>query len=416
MLKVLCIFIIMVQTVFASTTFVDGSLTSDCITGNYSLSKRNCTGNDGNAYSTICKGIVNTDIGGGYVDIREGIYRQSKCSLSKAFICPCMIEPYLSEVVTVKPLDEPYVNNNYPLFDVSHGNYIFIGIEFDGEKTSNCVGDCQMPTSHDYHYALGSINGNQSNNITVINCNIHDFAHAGLKGLAHWNIRANQIYNIGYTRWDHAIYPHGYGQFQYNYIHDISGSGVHAYDGGTGTVGQWSIIYNIFRNGGTDVGGENDQSAILIQASNPKIYNNIIDTWRHGIVSYGSGNDFWEVKNNIIMNITNNDIEIENSDTFGANGSFINNILGSGICSGCNQSNTRVFDDVPPNISTLPTFTSEVTPLTWTDYKPTIGGSQVGAGVDLGNNYNKCISSSSTTWPPTLGTQGSNWNIGVFCN
>jgi hypothetical protein len=415
--KLLLIFLMLPCCATANIVYADYSLPSNCAAGNYSIANRDCSGSDGMAYKTICEAIANTDTGGGFVSAREGTYRQARCYTTRAFICPCVIRPYGNETIIIKPVEGAYAEANYPIFLFGdNANYVFANLELDGEMLTNCTGVCTATTvGHAYHYALGNHSA-KTGEITVQNCNIHDWGHTGVKGSFTWDIKFNKFAHIGFTRWDHAVYAPGKGKFRYNYVHDISGGGLHAYDGGAGTVGLWEIIYNIFRNGGTDTTDDRDQSPILVQASHAKIYGNTIDTWRWGIVSYGPNHDFWMAKNNLIINTTHGDIKIENADSFGANSSFINNLFGSAIkCGGCTYINSLPLDDTPPNINTLPTFTS-VSQTTWSDYKPSPGGSQVGTGVDLGSQYNRCIASSSTTWPPTLGTQGPNWNIGAFCN
>ena len=39
--------------IYAANIYVDKTLSSNCTSGNYSTSNRNCSGNDGNAYRTI---------------------------------------------------------------------------------------------------------------------------------------------------------------------------------------------------------------------------------------------------------------------------------------------------------------------------------------------------------------------------
>ncbi|MCA9380792.1 right-handed parallel beta-helix repeat-containing protein [Candidatus Dojkabacteria bacterium] len=56
--------------------YLDNQLSTNCTSNNYSRSNRNCTGSDGNAYSTFDQAVSNLSSGGLLV-IRDGIYRQN---------------------------------------------------------------------------------------------------------------------------------------------------------------------------------------------------------------------------------------------------------------------------------------------------------------------------------------------------
>ena len=58
---------------FSATRYVDTTLVSDCTSGNYSISARNCTGSDGNAYNTIAEGVTPT-VAGDTLYLRGGTY------------------------------------------------------------------------------------------------------------------------------------------------------------------------------------------------------------------------------------------------------------------------------------------------------------------------------------------------------
>jgi parallel beta-helix repeat protein len=60
---------------WAADIFVDGNLSNDCIEGNYSIANRNCTGNDGDAYSSIQE-AAQAVYAGDTVWIRQGVYRE----------------------------------------------------------------------------------------------------------------------------------------------------------------------------------------------------------------------------------------------------------------------------------------------------------------------------------------------------
>ncbi|RME61595.1 MAG: DUF4215 domain-containing protein [Candidatus Dadabacteria bacterium] len=56
-----------------NTIYVDATLTQDCISDNYSVSQRDCSGSDGNAYNTIQEAVTNA-ITGDTIIIRPGTY------------------------------------------------------------------------------------------------------------------------------------------------------------------------------------------------------------------------------------------------------------------------------------------------------------------------------------------------------
>lgn len=60
----------------AANIYVDQTLSSDCISGNYSTSVRDCSGSDGNAYNTIQKAIVAMN-GGDDIYVRGGTYEEN---------------------------------------------------------------------------------------------------------------------------------------------------------------------------------------------------------------------------------------------------------------------------------------------------------------------------------------------------
>lgn len=59
----------------AANIFVDGSLGSNCTSGNYSIANRSCTGSAGNAYATI-QAAVNAMSAGDHIIIRGGTYTE----------------------------------------------------------------------------------------------------------------------------------------------------------------------------------------------------------------------------------------------------------------------------------------------------------------------------------------------------
>ncbi len=61
--------------VFSADIYVDRTLSSNCTSGNYSITNRNCNGSDGNAYRTI-QGSINSMSGGDNIYMRSGTYQE----------------------------------------------------------------------------------------------------------------------------------------------------------------------------------------------------------------------------------------------------------------------------------------------------------------------------------------------------
>ncbi|MCW8854870.1 MAG: hypothetical protein OQK76_05490 [Gammaproteobacteria bacterium] len=61
---------------FAADIYVDSNLSSDCTTGNYSTTNRNCSGSDGNAYNTIQEAVNNLNTSDD-IYIRGGTYYEN---------------------------------------------------------------------------------------------------------------------------------------------------------------------------------------------------------------------------------------------------------------------------------------------------------------------------------------------------
>lgn len=91
----LFISLLMYPRVYAADIFVDNTLTEDCTSGNYSITNRNCTGSDGDAYRRIAgvrggngtvivssPGAVDVMNGGDDIYIRGGTYYESDIHLA----------------------------------------------------------------------------------------------------------------------------------------------------------------------------------------------------------------------------------------------------------------------------------------------------------------------------------------------
>ena len=61
--------------VSAANIYVDNTLSSDCTSGSYSITNRECSGTDGNAYNTVQE-AVNVVQAGDAVYMRDGTYNE----------------------------------------------------------------------------------------------------------------------------------------------------------------------------------------------------------------------------------------------------------------------------------------------------------------------------------------------------
>jgi len=61
---------------YAAELFVDRNLSSNCTSGNYSIANRNCSGRDGNGYTSI-QSAVNASTAGDTITVRGGVYQES---------------------------------------------------------------------------------------------------------------------------------------------------------------------------------------------------------------------------------------------------------------------------------------------------------------------------------------------------
>ena len=65
---------------YGAVIFVDKNLSSNCLSGNYSIAGRNCSGADGNAYSTI-QSALNSMNGG------DDIYMRGRHISRRKYYC-----------------------------------------------------------------------------------------------------------------------------------------------------------------------------------------------------------------------------------------------------------------------------------------------------------------------------------------
>lgn len=427
-------FLLFSATVRAETIYVDNTLGADC-SGDYSIVSRACSGSDGDAYNTIQE-AENVSVAGDNIYLRAGTFREYVLFQTDTGSegNPITYSNYNSEEVILKfplaffPWTDAGAN---PLFEIAGAatpNYlVFSGLEFDGENRTgdNCDETCQIHGNHSDYFAIGNSEATDASayHITVNNCNIHNFEHAGIKGCFSYVITNNIIHDIGLIeKYDHGMYlAGGTPTVKYNYIYNISGHGIQIYGD---TYQQVIIAYNITQH--TGLSGVTDRGGLVIQADDAKIYNNIFNDGYIGIFTYGVRNGL-DVRNNIFMNNATADLYIGNAGSYDAEhvNTFEYNIMAS--TNRCTVNHPEIiacdgyefvagYDDVPPNISTDPSFTVP-SPDDWSEYIQSSGSSGIDTGADLGTSYADGLDPSDNIWPPSTIDQdsfGSGWEIGPF--
>lgn len=159
--------------------------------------------------------------------------------------------------------------------------------------------------------------------LTVIDCNIHKIGHAGIKTDGALTAKGNYIHDGGFTNRDHGIYIYGTSTSQklieHNAFVNISGAGVHNYNGGNENYPQNVLTQaNVFLLclNGVLAGGRNNQYISNTFSRNTRGLH-IWATESAGVVY-----------NNIAYGNTDWDVAIGSEDTR-ENWTFDDNLFGS---------------------------------------------------------------------------------------
>lgn len=310
----LIVFIVLLHSVcFGATYYVDGDLVSDCTSGDYSISSRNCSGSDGNAYNTFSD-ILSSLSPGDIVYVRSGNYAENiQMQASGSTGNEITFQAYTGENPVI---DGPVGVDNQINF-VGHDYIIWDGIDSkEGQK-------------------YGIFIGNGSDYITIKNTKIYSNTYTGLSTNT----------NIGIIIQDCEFYSNGWNGLDINKCSDCLITGNTSYNNtnhmgmqfGSSTEGVWTedtvvennISYNnqngyyfaLFRNSifRKNLSYENSNNGLVINYySNPgpivwtanlKIYNNtIVDNGGGGIVDYYANN--LKIKNNIVTDNVDQDLYI----------------------------------------------------------------------------------------------------------
>jgi parallel beta-helix repeat protein len=438
---------------FSETIYVDNELTANCLNGNYSLSKGNCSGSDGDAYDTIQEAIDYVANSG-----RMGKEAFTIRVTDGTYLLPDPIDNYnLKSGIDVRRLvgtsqhpitlrahniawppkvilrwnvnkitdwnDNPVLVNGGQGTDHSKyaNHFILDGFELIGrgrDLNNDGIGNA-------------SSDGVAPRTFTVRNCKIHDFKYGGIRGGYTWIVEYNEIYNIGKTLNHHCIYINKNGSknnnsiIRYNLFHDVRGWGVLPYDSWAGDHPNGLQMYgNIVWNVGSNLGGG---GGLNISGDNYKVYNNTIFNSRFGIRIQG-GADNADVRNNAVFQSQYASIYFENNPTNATvkynlvfnNGTERGNST-DGKCSNCTVSNNITnqspnFVGVDGSEYNLISFPKGIK---WTDFMLNSNSPLINSGTNLGGSMDDVFSSSDTIWPPYMVDQdnyGGSWEIGAFAS
>ncbi len=321
--------------VSADTIYVDGQLSGDC-NGTYSITNRNCSGSDGNAYNTLQE-AANVATAGDTILIRAGTYNQQLRPANSGTVAGYItFRSYGSETVTISLGSDIAI-------DISDRNYIILdGLTVDESRwleavnahyniVQNCTFSNSWATgttgnvrfiSSTYNRILNNVIYEGNDNLLLIDSehnlvqgnSITEGAHSlwGIRCGDYNVIRNNYFYNsqqkIGEVYdcgEDTSAVPNSFDSTKHNLIEGNEfgkSSTYYATTGGNGIqyAGQNGIIRkNVFYNCGVGLGMQ-VYSDEALYVENNRVYQNVFyDNTCAGIGVRGDEqNDVF--KNNIL--------------------------------------------------------------------------------------------------------------------
>src|SRR4030067_695773 len=362
-----------------ATKYIDGNLSSDCTSGNYSIANRNCTGSDGDALKAFPANLWDVYTGGDTVYVRAGTYNVTNCG-SGNYSSMMTLSGYGSE--------RPVINNpsvsNGDSFDLASdaNNTTFKQLKFTMSRTVDIGGQ--------HIGASSSSNGY----IVVDDCEFdgHNFCH--IRGGYKFWIKNCVFKNWGMAGYnDHAIYVFGTQSsgnesiIEHNYFEQTQyggssiGACVHIYKDGLVPGPQYYIVRNNIMNGYYVWG-------VLCDGSNNKIYNNsFFSNTSMGstgyVVQQEQGYTGNEVRNNIFSGSMVYVVYCQDSCP---NPIIITNNItnGSSIHQTCSGTITNNITSATIGYTTSP-------PTAWTDFKLQSNSNAINAGTNLGAGYDQAL-------------------------
>ena len=387
------VFIIFMSNIaYGAIIYVDGGLTGDCTSKNYSIANRDCSGSDGSAYITIANAVSAASVGDS-INIRAGIYTENNISIGFSGPSMTTIQAYNSESVTInnsaihlptislgiaadditfKDLRfaslrwieitgwtnesgdiwyQPHFNepNKVMFQDSGYGqeviskdaldtdnewwwdsvnNRVYVYAESDPDNYYSGTNYAIAEGNGFNHFAIGNTSSN-TGFIVVDNCEIESFSHCGFKGGYKWWIKNSYIHDIGVTSQDHGIYLYGEHSSENEAILEYN-----YFKDITGSavdiyLGGSTPSYHIIRY---NLVNNADRSGIQLQGAYNQVYNNSFYGGYIGIMFRGTASHSNVVRNNIFDGNYWCDIQIDYQGSqlqFPTNNTLTNNFLGS---------------------------------------------------------------------------------------
>jgi hypothetical protein len=423
MIILLCLPIIFAsRSVYGKTFYVDNQLSSNCTTGNYSISNRTCTGSDGNAFKTVAGGAAVLS-SGDTMYIRSGTYDEYNIYIGANYASMATVSGYQNEW--------PVLRNNAVITDhaveyfdlrTTTNNLTFTKLEFTSTNGRADVNGHEP-------WAMNGWFDDDRGLIVVDNCYFHDMP-CFIGGNGKFWIKNNRFITFGSTPYNSssAIYLCGGGTgtsrtgwndasiIEYNYFENslyngttLVGTSIDIHKGDTGDHCKYFIVrYNIFN------------SAMVWATSHVGLYSKIYNNTAYNVYYFfGSRHaENVEIENNLHIDATSPyglclcddgsgpvaciNVTIKNNLTSGVAAPYWN------TCQDCTLSGNLM--------NTNPVLLNP-TPTTWTDFRLQSISPAINAGLNLGIDHQNGIDPNNTTWPPSTLNQNSygvGWEIGAF--
>lgn len=262
---------------FGATRWADASLSGGpCTSGNYSSSGHNCSGSEGNAYTTINSALTG-EAAGDTINVRSGTYNETMndviASGGGSWATATTVKAYASETVTIRPT----CGATCQAFDIESGSYMIIdGFHIDGVNAAS-------PTKA----SIGIRVQGSANHIRIIRNETYNWRQGiGVFSSASTRVTACEIqYNHSHNNGsqnnaDHGIYLSADTSIvEHNDVHDNWSYGIHIFGSSSSNYTYSNIVrYNRSYNNGVEKSGTtSNASGILIGTGNSNIaYNNVV--------------------------------------------------------------------------------------------------------------------------------------------